>query len=64
MSCIFLKNLMSTVSAIAGLALKYASQNCLGCCSKLNLGSKFHSEVASHFSHIKLRTLLTFNIML
>ena len=34
------------------------------CYSKLNLGSKFHAEVATHFLLMKLRTLYTFNIIL
>ena len=53
-----------TVSQKVGFALQFASQNCLGCYSKLNLGCKFHSEVATHLPHIKLRTLYTFNIIL
>ena len=48
-----------TVSEIAGLASQLATQNCLGCYSKLNLSSKFHAEVAAHLSHIKLRKLYT-----
>ena len=41
-----------------------ATQNCLSCHSKLNLGSKFHAEVATHLPHIKLKTLYTLNIIL
>ena len=29
---------------IFGLASQFATQNCLGCYSKLNLGSKFHGR--------------------
>ena len=50
-----------TVSKIVGLASQFAIQNCLGCYLKLNLGSKFHTEVATHLPHIKLRTLYTLN---
>ena len=32
--------------------------------SKLNLGSKFHIEVATHLPHIKFRTLYALNIIL
>ena len=32
------------------LASQFASQNFLGCFSKLNLGSKFHAEVAIYSS--------------
>ena len=46
------------VSEIIGLASQFVTQNCLGCFSKLNLGSKFHAEVATHLFHIKLKTLL------
>ena len=49
--------LSNTVSKIDGLVLQFTTQNCLGCYSKLNLGSKFHAEVATHLPHIKLRTL-------
>ena len=45
------------------LASQFASQNYLGCYSKLNLGSKFHAEVATHLPHIKLKTLYTLNII-
>ena len=57
---------MNTVilSEIAGFALQFATQNNLGCYSKLNLGSKFHAEVATHFPHIKSSTLYTLNIIL
>ena len=53
-----------TVSEIAGLTSYFASKNCLGCYSKLNLGSKFHAEVATHFPHTKSRILYPFNIFL
>ena len=52
------------VSKIVRLASQFATQNCLGCYSKLNLGCKFHSKVATHLPHIKLRTLYTLNIKL
>ena len=52
------------MSEIVGLASQFASQICVGCYSKLILGSKFHAEVATHFPHIKLRTLYTLNIIL
>ena len=55
---------MYTVSEIVGLASQFATQNCLGCYSKLNLGSKFHAEVATHLPYIKLRTLYTLNIII
>ena len=45
------------VFEIVGLASQFAIQNCLGCYSKLNLGSKFHTEVTTHLPQIKLRTL-------
>ena len=51
-----------SVSEIAGLASQFATQNCLGCYSKLNLGSKFHAEVATHLPHIKLRISYALNI--
>ena len=40
------------------------TQNCLGCQSKLNLGSKFCAEVAPHLPHLKLKILYTLNIIL
>ena len=52
------------MSKIFRLASQFATQNCLGCYSKLNLGSKFHAEVASHLPHTKIRTLYTLNIIL
>ena len=52
-----------TVAEIVGLALQFATQNCLGCYSNLNYSSKFHAEVA-HLPHIKLRTLYTLIIIL
>ena len=36
------------VSEIVRLASQFASQHLLGFYSKLNLGSKFHAEVATH----------------
>ena len=45
-----------TESEIIKLASQFATQNCLGYESKLNLASKFYA-VVTHFSHIKLRTL-------
>ena len=54
----------TAVSEKVGLASQFASQNCLSCYSKLNLGSKFLAEVASHLPHINLRTLYTLNIIL
>ena len=53
-----------SLSEIVGLASQFTAQNCLRCYSKLNLGSEFHTEVATHLPHIKLRTLYTLNIML
>ena len=53
-----------SVSQIVWLALQFATQNCLGCYSKLNLGSKFHAAVATHLPLIKLRTLYILNIIL
>ena len=43
---------------MVGLTLQFATQNCLGYYSKLNLFSKFHAEVATLRPHLKLRTLL------
>ena len=54
----------NAVSEIVGLASQFATQNCLGCYSKLNLGNKLHAEVATHFPHIKLSTLYTLNTIL
>ena len=51
-------------SEIVELVSQFATQNCLGFCSKLNLGCEFHTEVATHLPHIKLRTLYTLNIIL
>ena len=48
-----------SMSEIVKLASQFATQNCLGCYSKLNLGSKFHAEVETHLPHIKLKTLYT-----
>ena len=53
-----------SVFEIAGLALQFATQTCLGCHLKLNLGTKFHAKVATILPHIKLRTLYTLNIIL
>ena len=53
---------MVTVSEKVGLASQFAIQNCLDGYSKLNLGSKFHAEVATHLPHIKLR-IFTLNII-
>ena len=53
-----------TVSKIVGLTSQFSTQNCLGCYSKLDLVSKFLTEVATHLSHIKLRTKYTMNIIL
>ena len=53
----------NAVSEMAGLVSQFATQNCLGCYSKLNLVSKFHAEVAIHLPHIKLRTLFTLDIL-
>ena len=52
------------VFEIVELASQFATQNCLGCYSKLNVGSKFHAEVATYPPPIKLRTLCTLNIIL
>ena len=52
-----------SVSEIIGLASQFATQNYLGYYLKLNLGSKFHAEIASHLPYIKL-TLYTLNIIL
>ena len=46
-----------SVFDIVGLVSQFATQNCLGCYPKLNLGSKFHTEYATHLPHIKLRTI-------
>ena len=54
----------SVQSEIVGLASQLATQNYLGCYLKLNLRSKFHAEVATHYPHIKLRVLYTLNIIL
>ena len=53
-----------TESEIVGLTSQFATQNCLGCNSKLNLSSKFHAEVATHLPHLKLRTLRTLTMIL
>ena len=46
-----------TESEIVGIASLFAIQNCLGCYSKLNLGSIFHAKVATYLPHIKLKIL-------
>ena len=46
-----------TRSAIVVLASQFATQNCLGSYSKLNLGSKFHAEVATYLPHIKFKKI-------
>ena len=51
------------MSEIAGLASQFTTQNCLGYYSKLNLDSKFHSEVATYHPQIKLRIPYTLKIM-
>ena len=48
---------MMTMSEIVGLASQFATQNYLGCYSKLNLVSKFQVEVATQLPHIKLNVL-------
>ena len=53
-----------TVPEIVGLSSQFATQNYLGCNSKLNLDSKFQAEIATHRPHLKLRTLYTLNIIL
>ena len=52
------------VSEVVEFASQFATQNCLACYSKLNLGSKFNAEDAIHLPQIKLRTLYTLNIKL
>ena len=52
------------MSKIFWLASQFATQNCFGCYSKLNLGSKFQTEIATHLSHIKLKTLYALNIII
>ena len=49
-------------SEIVRFALQFATQNCLGCYLKWNLGSKFHDEVATHLPRIKSRTLYTLSL--
>ena len=51
-------------SEIDGLASQFATQNFLVSYSKLNLGSKFQAEFASHLPHIKLRTIYIYNFIL
>ena len=52
------------MSEIVGLATQFTTQNCLGYYSKLNLGSKFHAEIATHLFQMKLRTIHALNIIL
>ena len=52
------------VSEIVGLALQFATQNCISCHSKLYIDIKFHIEVATHLPHIKLKTIYALNIIL
>ena len=52
------------VSEIAWLASQFATQNCFVCYSKLNLGSKFYAEVATHFPHKIKNTIYILNIIL
>ena len=47
-----------TVSEVAGLSSQFATQNCLGCYSKLNVGSKFYPEVATCFPHFKIKNAI------
>ena len=54
----------TSVSDIVGLASQFATLNCPGCYSKLNLNSEFHAEVATNLPHLKLRTLYTSKIIL
>ena len=37
-----------TEPEVVRLASQFATQSCLGCYSKLNLGNKFYAEVAIH----------------
>ena len=53
-----------SVSEIVEFASQFATQNCLSYYSKLNMGNKFHAEIAAHLPHVKLRTLYTLNIIL
>ena len=53
-----------TVSEIVGLALKFATHNCLGCYSKFNFGGKFHGEVASHHPQINLKHCIPYIIII
>ena len=45
------------MSEINKLASQFATQNCIDCYSKLNLGTNFHAKVATHLRHIKFRTV-------
>ena len=47
------------VYKIIVLTSQFVTQNCLGCYSKLNLSSTFHTEVIIHLPRKKLRTLYT-----
>ena len=51
------------MSEIVGLALQFATQNCLCCYSNLNLCTKFYAEIVTHLPHINLRTLYTLIIL-
>ena len=54
----------TSVPEIVRLALQFATLNGRGYYPKLDLVIKFHTEVATHLLHIKLRTLYTLNIIL
>ena len=51
------------MSEIVGLTSQFATQNCLGCYSKLNSGNKFY-VVVTHLPLTKLGTLYTLKIIL
>ena len=53
-----------TVSKIVGLALQFATQNCLVLLLNVKFRYKFRTEVATHLPQIKFRTLHTLNITL
>ena len=47
------------------LASQFASQNCLGCYSKLNMDSKFHAGIATHLLQIiKIAVYLEYYIII
>ena len=50
---------MNRASEIVGLALQFATQNCLACYSKLNLNSEFHAEVATHLHYNNCYSIVT-----